>query len=660
MLELCNSLEELVLPTNRNCGRAFHEAIFVPTKSNAMKTLSNQFRIDSIKTMLILLITFSSLNISAQYFEWAKQFGGPTGDQPHSMAYDANGNLYMTGLFTGTADFDPGSGSFYLTSNGGTDIFVVKLNSSGDLIWAKSVGGSGGPVPGTSAEDKAYSISVGPSGNVYVCGHFSGTVDFNPGLGTFNMTSAPNNEGLTCASHPDAFVLKLNASGSFVWAKQIGGSGFDDAYSLALGASESVHIVGRYQSISCSTDVVDLDPGIGTYYAAGGGGSYLIKLDSGGAFAWADVFPEWSTCSSPCGVKKMDIRIGTVHLDASGNIYCGGSFVATADFDPGAGTYFLTPDFGPNPNQNNPNWENNGYVLKLNSSGGFVWAKPLSGGTASIADVDVDGNGNVFSTGNFLGMVDFNPGPGKKNLTSIGNGDILVWKLKSSGTYAWAGQMGTGGIAGANSIDLDGDGNVYTGGSLLSPYNNGADFNPAKSKYLLYSAGNYDAFVSKLTNSGAFVWAVRMGGVELDVGTHVMVNGSDEVFTCGYFAGTADFDPGSGTYNMTAFGDLGKTDAFLQKMNQSGGGKWGGAQGEVTHDFTLFPNPTTGEVSLASEEELSNATLRVFNVAGQLVLELKDVSGSSCTLDLLGNSAGLYFIEVSNGGTVTRLKLLKQ
>ena len=356
----------------------------------------------------------------------------------------------------------------------------------------------------------------------------------------------------------------------------------------------------------------------------------------------------------------MDIRIGTVHLDASGNIYCGGSFVATADFDPGPGTYTLTPVFGPNPNLNG---EANGYVLKLNSSGGFLWAKQLSGGTSDIADVDVDANGNVFSTGSFVGTVDFNPGAPKKNLTSFGsnNGtwfasDIMVWKLKSTGTYAWAGQMGAVGPEIGSSIDLDGNGNVYTGGHFVTAYNEGADFNPAKSKYLLYSAGGYDMFVSKLTNVGGFIWAVALGGSGNDYGRAMVVDGSDNVCTSGSFSNTVDFDPGSGTFNMTAFGG----DAFLQKMSQSEGAKWEGSKDVVSGGVMLYPNPTTGEVSLASEEELSNATLRVFNAAGQLVLELKDVSGSSCTLDLSGNSAGLYFIEVSNGGTVTRLKLLKQ
>lgn len=623
-----------------------------------MKTFSNQFRVNRIQTILILLITFSSLNISAQYFEWAKQFGGPTGgDQPYSMAYDANGNLYMTGLFRDTSDFDPGPGVFNLISNGGIDLFIVKVNASGNLIWAKNVGGTGTPGGGWAAEDNGLSIAVGPSGSVYVGGFFTDTVDFDPGSGVFNMVSAPNT-GTACANARDGFILKLNASGNFVWAKQIGGSGFDAVNVIALGASETVHVVGTFMSNACSTDPVDLNPGTATFYATGGGGYYLVKLDSGGAFVWADVFPEWSTCFSPCGAKTTDIRIATVHLDGSGNIYCAGSLVAAADFDPGPGTYTLTPVFGPTPY---PPGDANGYVLKLNSSGGFIWAKPLGGGYSDIADVDVDANGNVFSTGSFWGTVDFDPGASKKNLTSVGgNGDILVWKLKSSGSYSWAGQMGGGQVQSGISIDLDSDDNVYTAGTFLT-YSSPTDFDPAKTKYLLSSAGNYDAFVSKLSNTGGFIWAVAFGGSGLDVARAMVVDALDNVFTSGWFSSTADFDPGSGTYNMTVFGTTGKTDAFLQKMNQGGGGaKWEGNNAEATGALTLFPNPTTGELTLLSDVELTDAVIRLFNSAGQLIASEKGISGRTYSLSLSAQPSGMYFVEIGNDGHVTRMKVVKQ
>jgi hypothetical protein len=113
-----------------------------------------------------------------------------------SIAVDATGNVYTTGYFEGTADFDPGAGTTNLISAGNLDYFVSKLDPSGNFLWAKSIGGSSNEV--------GYSIAVDSSGNVYTTGYFAGTADFDPGAGTSNLTSVGGN---------DVFVLKLSPSG---------------------------------------------------------------------------------------------------------------------------------------------------------------------------------------------------------------------------------------------------------------------------------------------------------------------------------------------------------------------------------------------------------------------------------------------------------------
>ena len=123
-----------------------------------------------------------SNNANAQALQWAKSMGGADRDYGSSIALDGSGNVYTTGFFEGTSDFDPGAGVFNLTSAGSVDIFVSKLDASGNFVWAKAMGGAN--------LDVGYSIALDGSGNVYTTGYFFGTSDFDPGAGVANLTSA--------------------------------------------------------------------------------------------------------------------------------------------------------------------------------------------------------------------------------------------------------------------------------------------------------------------------------------------------------------------------------------------------------------------------------------------------------------------------------------
>ena len=138
---------------------------------------------------------------------WAKRIGGTDITRGNSIAVDAFGNVYTVGHLEGSADMDPGSGITNLTSAGSIDIFTSKLNHNGDFSWAKRIGG-------TSAEE-GYDITTDKTGNIYITGFFTGTVDFDPGANTYNLSC-------TVASS-DIFILKLDSNGTFGWAIKMGG-----------------------------------------------------------------------------------------------------------------------------------------------------------------------------------------------------------------------------------------------------------------------------------------------------------------------------------------------------------------------------------------------------------------------------------------------------
>jgi len=201
---------------------------------------------------------------------WAKSMGGMYWDQGNSIAVDSSGNVYTTGRFWGTADFDPGPGTFNMTSAGGNDIFVSKLDSSGNFVWAKRMGGTDDAYDG----DIGLGIAVDSSGNVYTTGYFYGTADFDPGSGTYNLT----------AVEYDIFVSKLNSNGDFVWAKSMGGAGWDKAASIAVDTSGNVYTTGFFEYNA------DFDPSLDVFDLVSPGSNdsiFISKLDSSGNFVWA-------------------------------------------------------------------------------------------------------------------------------------------------------------------------------------------------------------------------------------------------------------------------------------------------------------------------------------------------------------------------------------
>ena len=153
----------------------------LPQKPMKSFTKKNIWSKTAATLLFFILVCVNVTQAQSPNVAWAKGMGGPGGDQGRSVAVDATGNVYTTGYFQGTVDFDPNAGVLNLTSAGAGDIFVSKLDATGNLVWAKAMGGS--------TDDTGYCIAVDGVGNVYTTGYFSGTVDFDPNAGVLNLTS---------------------------------------------------------------------------------------------------------------------------------------------------------------------------------------------------------------------------------------------------------------------------------------------------------------------------------------------------------------------------------------------------------------------------------------------------------------------------------------
>ncbi len=470
---------------------------------------------------ICLLFSFLHLTSNAQnsVFEWAKSvYSTYTGIQ--SIAVDSSQNVYSTGYFIGTVDFDPGQGISNLTSTASNfDIFVQKLDSSGDFLWAYNF-----------PNGKSYDMHLDQNGNLYITGYFKSTIDFDPGPGVFNLT--PYN-------HHDIFILKLDPNGNFLWAKNMGtsfeggsiyGGGFGN--SITTDNQGNVYTTGIFYGIT-----IDFNPGSGvdTLTSNGGYDTFIQKLDSNGNFIWA----------KSMGGSTWDAGY-SISTDSTGNIITAGAFRETVDFDPGTAVYNLsttTPTM---------------YIQKLDNDGNFMWVIKVEDSHPNKLKTDMDGN--IYTTGNFHGTIDFNPGPDTFNLTSINDGNAFIQKLDSNGNFLWAKDLGDSLNADGKSLYLDSASNIYITGSFKGT----VDFDPGPDSNMITSHGLEDIYIEKLDEYGNFIWVKQMGGVSNDISKAITGDQHGNIYTAGHFRDTVDFDPGAYEFNMTSMGMI---DMFIQKLS---------------------------------------------------------------------------------------------
>ena len=414
---------------------------------------------------------------------WAKKMGGTSFDYATDIVADANGNVYVTGVYEGIADFDPGRGEYLLESTGGLDIFIVKLDVNGDFLWAKSIGGP--------EYEESVAIGIDAPGNVYVSGYFYADADFDPGTAEFNMETT---------GFGDGFIVKLSTEGIFTWAKQFGGADFDLALNMKVTAEGDSYIVGNFR------ETADFDPDpvveFSLVAAEGNDAGYLLHLDADGRFISAA-----KTGDATSGLFPMDVDRDTV-----GNIYITGYFGGDMAVGNVAGneTVLHAPDFY------------NGFILKIDAAGSTDWATQLTGDEASMVyGVAVSPEGEIMVTGYFSGMVQLGTLP--LTIVSEGAMESFFGKLDANGNFTAANQFGGINFVDKCAIGIDAENNIYLSGA----YEIVADLNPDANGFdMATSKGYRDNYLIKMAAAPLSVKAAE-GKIALSVypnPTHGFVN----------------------------------------------------------------------------------------------------------------------------------------
>lgn len=397
-------------------------------------------------------------------------------DNGNSVTTDVNGNILLTGYYTSPS---LSFGTTILTNAdtlGQADIFLVKYDPDGNVLWANSAGG--GP------NDYANGVATDALGNVYISGYFT-----SPFI-TFGTTTLAN----TSLGKSDIFLVKYDPSGNVLWAKSGGGTDWDYGTGVTTDASGNVIITGYFASSLVTFGTASL-------VVSGVYDFYLVKYDAAGNVLWANR-----------GGGSASDYANFISADNNGNILVTGYFDSPSlNF----GTSTLT-NLG----------DNDYFLVKYDSAGTALWAR---GGGGSAFDkgnsVVTDDSGNVVVAGFFVSP---NVTIGSTNMTNNGVANIFLVKYDTFGNFLWV--RNEGGIASdeGNSIAVDAVGNIFLGGLYTSP---SITFGTTT----LTNAGVSDIFLVKYDPSGNLLQADRAGGNIDDVVNSVYADKSGNIYLTGFY-----------------------------------------------------------------------------------------------------------------------------
>jgi hypothetical protein len=461
--------------------------------------------------LAILLISGFALNAQNLGVTWARSIGGTGNERLQFITTDAAGNVYVAGAFEATVDFDPSATTLNLVSAGQSDAFFAKYSSAGALVWAKQLGSTG--------QDEIYGITVDGSGNVYVAGYFSNTVDFNPDAAITNRTSG----GLQ-----DGFYGKYTSTGAFTWVNQFGSSGNDYAYNVAVDAGSNVYVAGVF------TGTVDFDPSGATLNKTfvGGDDAFFGKYTSTGALSWVNHL----------GSTGGDF-VGAISISGT-TAWIGGYYGGAININPN-GTSTIAGYFG----------GFDGLFASYSTSSGLLgaWGTIQGSGNEKVNAIHFDG-GNVYTAGEFEGNASIFGAEGSVPITSAGvaNG-FFAHHTSSIMDLRFVNVIGGTLSTRINHMVVDpAAANIYLTGLFMGT----ADFDPDSGTTNLTTVNSaLDGFIAKYSKSdGTILFAHGWGSTGSDQGSSVAVDASNNVYVGGVFEGTVDFAPGTATANQTSKG----------------------------------------------------------------------------------------------------------
>jgi hypothetical protein len=336
---------------------------------------------------------------------WARSFLGNALGHAYGVTTDGSGDIYVTGMFLGTVDFNGGPSEYLMTATTNEDGFLVKYRASGEFMWARQFA--------TTGFSEGHGVAFSGDG-IYVTGTFTNTMDLDPSAGTMEVSS--NGER-------DVFVAKYDVVGNAIWVKNFGGTDFDSGMAITADATGTVTLAGIF------SDTVDFDPDPALteeHASTGLNDVFVARFDSSGELVFARTAASTESSSATAVVS-----------DADGNIYVGGQYKGVFDLDPTSGSDVLNQAFGSFAD---------GFVMKYDPAGTMLWGKSLHGAShfSLVTGLAVDDfYGKLYVTASYNGAgMDADPGPGLEEMAPSTVRDLLFGEYDLDGDMIWARSLG--------------------------------------------------------------------------------------------------------------------------------------------------------------------------------------------------------------------------
>lgn len=513
---------------------------------------------------------------------WMKRYGGSSTESMRSLIKTDDGGYLLGG------SSNSGISGIKTEARIGwnDDYWVVKTDNLGNIQWQKTIGGGNSVFFGDFEADILNEVRKASDGGYFLGGYSDSPV--------YGSKTEPN------YGMQDYWIVKLNSTGNIVWQKAIGGSNYDECYTLEP-TSDGGCIVGGYSKSGISGNKTDINKGLKDYW--------VVKLDANGQILWQKSY----------GGNSDDILYSILVLDTQEYILIGMSASNISgdktDNSKGGGDF---------------------WIIKIDSVGNIIWQKTIGGNNADEPFNGVKVSDGFVFGGSSRSNVSFN-----KSENSRGGTDYWLIKTDFNGDVLWDKTFGGSLEDNLHSFCSLENGNGYVLSGSSSSGISG-------DKTITNFSSNYNGWVIRVNANGELLWQNGFGGSLSDGLNQVMPLSDGSIILGGNASSNV-----SGNLSVAGYGG---NDYWLIQLEEEQL-----ANNDFSNnDFYAYPNPVFDSLNIKFGEIHESFEIKVYNSLMQLIEKFQYNNISEIEIPINGSS-GIYFIKISsNNGETFQTKVFKK